>query len=196
MNQLTLIQPPAVYVDECVWPFRRMLMCHMLADRLDDLHAMADQIGVARRWFQGRRYPHYDICKTKRALAVKLGAIEIDRRQFVRLAHKLMTGQHIRPVPHEPGRYWVPCESDPTAPPWLVDLNDNGVEHCSCQIIHNRTESRARCKHIQAVRVFLKLEDAQKYATAQRDGYTVPLIGVPASAQPSTADFRNDPEPL
>lgn len=80
----------AVYVDECVWPFGRMMMCHMLADRVEDLHAMADKIGIARRWFQNKRYPHYDICKSKRALAVKLGAIEIDRQQFVTIARRVM----------------------------------------------------------------------------------------------------------
>lgn len=66
-----------------------MVMCHMLADRVEDLHAMADKIGIARRWFQNKRYPHYDICKSKRALAVKHGAIEIDRRQFSDLAKRL-----------------------------------------------------------------------------------------------------------
>lgn len=147
---------PAVYVDDCVWPFRRMMMCHMLADRIEDLHAMADQIGVARRWFQNKRYPHYDICQTKRALAVKFGAIEIDRRQFVILAHRLMTGQHIKPIPHEPSRFTVPCESDPTQPPYVVDLDYEGKPYCSCAIVHNRTDARATCKHIVAVQAFIK----------------------------------------
>lgn len=80
----------SVYVDECVWPYSRMMMCHMLADKVEDLHAMADRIGVSRRWFQNSRYPHYDICKSKRALAVQLGAVEINRRQFVELAQRLM----------------------------------------------------------------------------------------------------------
>lgn len=34
------------------------------------------------------------------------------------------------------------------------------------------------------------------YATALRDGFTVPLIGIPASAAPSTGDFREDEKPL
>jgi len=33
------------------------------------------------------------------------------------------------------------------------------------------------------------------YATAKRDGFTVPLIGIPAAAQPSAGDFRTDPNP-
>ena len=71
----------AVYVDEAIYPFGRMIMCHMLADTVDELNVMADKIGVSRKWFQSSRsgMPHYDICKSKRALAVDHGAIEIDR---------------------------------------------------------------------------------------------------------------------
>jgi hypothetical protein len=59
-----------------------MIMCHMIADTEAELHAMADRIGVARKWFQ--RKPsgdHYDIALSKRALAVGLGAREITLRQ-------------------------------------------------------------------------------------------------------------------
>jgi len=42
------------------------------------LHAMADKIGVSRRWYQG---DHYDIASSKRALAVHYGATEITMRQ-------------------------------------------------------------------------------------------------------------------
>lgn len=34
-----------------------------------------------------------------------------------------------------------------------------------------------------------------EYATAIRDGYEVPLIGIPKSAEPSKGDFRDDPNP-
>ena len=55
-------------------------MCHMLADTPAELHAMADRIGVARRWYQAKAStPHYDVCKSKRALAVRAGAVEVDR---------------------------------------------------------------------------------------------------------------------
>lgn len=55
-----------VYVDNSSHRFGRMVMCHMLADSPDELHAMADRIGVARRHFQGdASTPHYDICKAK-----------------------------------------------------------------------------------------------------------------------------------
>lgn len=75
-----------VYVDRAAHRYGRMLMCHMLADTPAELHAMADKIGVDRKWFQSppkASTPHYDICKTKRALAVAAGAVEIDR---IRLA--------------------------------------------------------------------------------------------------------------
>ena len=67
----------AVYVDSMRAPYRRMIMCHMIADTEEELHAMAAKIGIARRWYQG---DHYDISLSKRALAVKLGAVEISWR--------------------------------------------------------------------------------------------------------------------
>jgi hypothetical protein len=79
----------SVYVDAAIWPYGRMTMCHMLADTLPELHAMADEIGIQRKWFQDKPgFPHYDICKAKRALAVKAGAIEIDRKRFIELVRK------------------------------------------------------------------------------------------------------------
>jgi len=74
-----------VYVDNEQIPYRRMKMCHMLADTEEELHAMADKIGVARRWhqFPGTVKSHYDICLSKRAYAVQLGAKEIDRDELV-----------------------------------------------------------------------------------------------------------------
>ena len=68
-----------VYVDDMRAPFRRMVMCHMIADGESELHEMADRIGVARRWYQG---DHYDICLSKRALAVAVGAVEVTQRQL------------------------------------------------------------------------------------------------------------------
>lgn len=73
-----------VYVDESQWPFGRMMMCHMVADTRQELDAMADRIGVARKWIQkaGTNREHYDICKSKRALAVSFGAKEISWRDL------------------------------------------------------------------------------------------------------------------
>ena len=75
-----------VYVDKAVHRLGRMLMCHMLADTDDELHQMADAIGVNRRWFQAdASTPHYDICQSKRVLAVRLGAKSVNRRELVQL---------------------------------------------------------------------------------------------------------------
>jgi hypothetical protein len=71
-------------------PFRGMIMCHMCADSLEELLEMADRIGVARRWFQDKGlYPHFDICLSKRKLAVESGAMEITAREMVEKAKAL-----------------------------------------------------------------------------------------------------------
>lgn len=72
-----------VYVDDMRAPFGRLIMCHMVADTTSELLAMADAIGVARKWIQypDSRQEHFDIALSKRALAVKHGAIEITWRQ-------------------------------------------------------------------------------------------------------------------
>lgn len=53
-------------------------MCHMYADSSEELLAMADVIGVARKWIQhpGTWREHFDIAKSKRKLAVAAGAVE------------------------------------------------------------------------------------------------------------------------
>ncbi len=72
-----------VYVDDMyklsMGKYRRMKMSHMIADTEEELHAMARRIGVARRWYQG---DHYDICMSKRQLAVEYGAKEITLREL------------------------------------------------------------------------------------------------------------------
>ena len=70
-----------VYVDAAIWPYRGMTMCHLMADTLEELHAMAERVGMKRHWFQDKSLPHYDICKSKRVLAVRFGALEVSREQ-------------------------------------------------------------------------------------------------------------------
>lgn len=75
-----------VYVDRINIAYGRMIMCHMIADTPEELHAMADRIGVARRWFQTppkASFWHYDIAQSKKRLALAHGAIECDRNAFV-----------------------------------------------------------------------------------------------------------------
>jgi hypothetical protein len=79
----------AVYVGTIPWPYGRMIMFHMATDGpLEELHLMADAIGVNRKWFQNKgqdqSMPHYDICKSKKAMAIQLGAVEVNDREVIR----------------------------------------------------------------------------------------------------------------
>ncbi len=89
----------AVYVDKAQHKLGRMVMCHMLADSMDELLEMADRIGVKRKWFQPRSHPHFDICKSSRAKAIAAGAIEVDRRQLVEVMKR--SRQSWSTDPHE-----------------------------------------------------------------------------------------------
>lgn len=80
-----------VYVDDMRAGYGRMVMCHMVADTELELHAMADLIGVDRKWYQyphKSRYPHYDIALSKRALAVAAGAKEIRWRDATEICRR------------------------------------------------------------------------------------------------------------
>lgn len=73
-----------VFVDDMNAGFGRMKMSHMLADTDAELHAMADKIGVARRWWQSPEKTsgsHYDIALSKKVLAIAAGAVPITLRQ-------------------------------------------------------------------------------------------------------------------
>lgn len=56
--------------------------CHMFADTREELDAMAVKIGLRRSWIQ---YPdtakeHYDVTMSRRAAAIKAGAVELPIR--------------------------------------------------------------------------------------------------------------------
>ncbi|AJA07443.1 hypothetical protein SKP52_02540 [Sphingopyxis fribergensis] len=80
----------SVYVDDVRHGFGNMVMCHLWADTLDELLAMVDKIGVQRKWIQGHptlsfgkhrkaSWVHFDIALSKKAMAIKAGAILTDR---------------------------------------------------------------------------------------------------------------------
>jgi len=75
------------YVDNGKYKYRRMIMCHMIADSTCELLLMARQIGIPLKWIQkpGTAREHFDICREKRALAISFGAIEISQRLMVKL---------------------------------------------------------------------------------------------------------------
>lgn len=50
----------SVYIDSYNAKFGRMIMCHMMADSLEELYEMVDKIGVNRKWIQKIGTPQYD----------------------------------------------------------------------------------------------------------------------------------------
>lgn len=89
--------------------------CHLLADERAELHAMADAIGMPRRFFQDHPWRwHYDLPAHARAEALSLGAQEIElagvgqllkvrRAQFQRTAGSAASGSSSSassPPPH------------------------------------------------------------------------------------------------
>lgn len=79
----------SVYVDDMRAQFGTLVMCHMVADSHEELVAMADRIKVQQKCIQkaGTIYEHFDICLSKRALAVKLGARQITMKELGRMLH-------------------------------------------------------------------------------------------------------------
>ena len=78
----------SVYVDDMyrspLGRFGRMKMSHMVADSRSELLAMADQIGLPRKWIQYPDSPnriHFDVSMSMRAKAVAAGAVEITMRE-------------------------------------------------------------------------------------------------------------------
>ena len=53
--------------------------CHLLADTRDELHDIADALGIPRRFFQEHPWRwHHDLPGHLRPLAIELGAAEMD----------------------------------------------------------------------------------------------------------------------
>lgn len=72
----------SVYVDDVRHRYGRMVMCHMWADTEAELFAMADLIGVARKWIQRppkASWVRFDISLGKKADAIRHGALLTDR---------------------------------------------------------------------------------------------------------------------
>ena len=61
---------------------RHTRVCHLLADTRAELHAMAEALGVPRRYFQDHPWRwHHDLPEPLRARAVELGAREVGLRE-------------------------------------------------------------------------------------------------------------------
>ena len=70
--------------------------CHLATDDsspegLEKLHHFADSIGCKRSWFQAHAdLPHYDLVPSKRALAVRVGAVALDPGEFARRCSRML----------------------------------------------------------------------------------------------------------
>jgi hypothetical protein len=82
-----------VYVDTMRAHFKGMLMCHMIADSEQELHAMAAAIGMQRKWYQR---DHYDISMELKQLAIQRGAREIGMRELAAMVFLGRAGQPMR----------------------------------------------------------------------------------------------------
>ena len=75
-----------VYVDDMRLPARvgriEGRWSHLMADTDTELHAFAARIGLRRGWAQypGTWKSHYDVTDSKRAQAIRAGAVEIGWR--------------------------------------------------------------------------------------------------------------------
>lgn len=93
-----------VYVDDMYkYPtgnYRGMKMSHMVADSTEELVDMAKKIGVQLKWIQnkGTVREHFDICLSKRKLAVQYGAKEITWKQTGERLLKLLDGKGRRKI--------------------------------------------------------------------------------------------------
>ena len=71
----------SVLVDQPIWPFRDRLWCHLVSDTsYDELHALAQRLGIPRHGFQG---DHYDVPAELRDQAIALGAQPVTGRELV-----------------------------------------------------------------------------------------------------------------
>ena len=60
--------------------------CHLVADTKKELHTFAKKLGLKQEWFQSHpKLNHYDLTKNKRAKAISLGAIEITKKELVKM---------------------------------------------------------------------------------------------------------------
>lgn len=97
--------------------FRNKPSCHMYADTLDELHAMALRVGLKRSWFQNSpTLPHYDLTEGRRAVAIKLGVVEHNRYQAVATWKKLR-GRDLT----DDEQRWLACKTPAEAQAFYVE---------------------------------------------------------------------------
>jgi hypothetical protein len=76
---MILVDPIRTYTRARHW---NKEWCHMVSDTsLDELHAMAEAIGLPGLAFEG---DHYDLTPARRQMAVERGAVEVSSKELVR----------------------------------------------------------------------------------------------------------------
>ena len=85
-----------VYVDNACKPIGKAIMCHMIADSTEELHKMAQKLGLRKEWCQGAGTvrEHFLISLKKRKLALAFGVKEVT---YENLALKLAS-RALKPV--------------------------------------------------------------------------------------------------
>jgi hypothetical protein len=104
----------AIYVDEIVrWDIKPASgaeryfgngkpSCHMSTpdhspEGLAALHRFAEKLGMRRSWFQNDKVmPHYDLTPSKRALALKAGAVGVTGQDIIRLCARYDLRQELQ----------------------------------------------------------------------------------------------------
>lgn len=84
----------SVYIDDMEKPYRNRpdriyKLNHMIADSVDELHEMAQKIGLKSQWFQPKSFPHYDVTIAKKKEAIKLGAEAVSTRELIQKIKEL-----------------------------------------------------------------------------------------------------------
>ena len=80
----------AVYIDDSRNKYRHMIMSHMIADSHSELIEFAEKVGIRKIHIQheGTRKEHFDICQSHKNYALKIGAIEIGKRELIQILNE------------------------------------------------------------------------------------------------------------
>lgn len=77
--------------------------CHLMPadgspEAMSALHSVATEVGLKSAWFQSTaRWPHYDLTGSKRAAAMRVGAVQICTGAYLRMRRIQMRGWFVEP---------------------------------------------------------------------------------------------------
>lgn len=78
-----------IYVDNLGISWKGMTMYHLFAipHNNKELIEFGEKLGLKKEWLQTKnaRFPHFDVCKSKRKQAISLGAMSVSAREMVLL---------------------------------------------------------------------------------------------------------------